>query len=1158
MTKYQFAPNLKAGMEASPVPFAIYQFIDKRVVTLVLSAGFCDLFGFDDREEACYVMDNDMYRSAHPDDMARIADAAFRFATEGGEYNVVYRTRTSDHEEYTVVHAQGQHVFTETGVRLAYVWYTNEGIYSDDAKFEGELNHSFSRMLREGSMVYQNHYDPITGLPSMTYFFELAETGIKNLWMSGRQPAILFLDLCGMKGFNNRWGFAVGDRLIRSFGHLLATYFGNENCSRLGQDHFTVVAPHEGLEEVLADLFDACARLNEGSTLPVRADIYLPGSDGVEIGKACDRAKMACDVDRKTRVSNFRYFDEKLLADSDMSQHINGNLDRALAEGWIKVYYQPIIRAANGRVCDEEALSRWIDPERGFLSPADFIPALEEAKLIYKLDLYVVDQILEKMKRQADVGMYVVPTSVNLSRADFDSCDIVEEIRRRVDAAGIDRSMLTIEITESVVGSDFEFMKTQVARFQELGFRVWMDDFGSGYSTLDVLQSIHFDLIKFDMRFMERFNNGDEGRIILTELVKMAIGLGVETVCEGVEQEEQVEFLREIGCTKLQGFYYCKPVPPEVVFERREKGARIGFENPLESDYYATIGRINLYDMAVIASDEEESLRRYFDSLPMAIIEVNGTRAKYARCNKSYRDFMKRAFGLVSLTREVDYADMPQGRGSSFMSTVIRCSREGNRAIVDEKVGENSTVHSLIRRVAVNPVTGTVAVAIAVLAVMQENENVGTTYAHIAKALSSDYIYLYYVDLNNDHFIEYSSDAIREDLAVERHGNDFFEASQRDVLEHVYKDDQEYVTRFFTKENVVRALDTQSAFTLTYRLMIDGAPVYVSMKAVRMQRDRRHIIIGISNVDAQMRHKEALARVQAERITYARIMALSGDYICIYTVDPKTDRFLEYSATKAYESLGIEKEGEDFFTMSWHMAARIICPEDQDMFKAMFNKENVLREIERNGLFVLKYRLMINGEARYVSVRAALVEEQDGPQLIIGVNDIDAQVRREQDYECKLSAARSRANLDVLTGVKNRIAYDNMSESLSRQIEGGHTVEYAIALCGVVDLDRINETRGREAGDQRIREACAVICETFKHSPVFRVSGDQFAVIARGHDYEHMDELVAALDEISRSNREAGGVVVSCGMAKYDGRGSVTSVFERADTLCRRNMSSLG
>ena len=244
----------------------------------------------------------------------------------------------------------------------------------------------------------------------------------------------------------------------------------------------------------------------------------------------------------------------------------------------------------------------------------------------------MLDQILEKMKTMQQANLYLVPHSLNLSRADFDSCDIVEEIRQRVDAAGIPREKLTIEITESIIGAHFDFMKEQIARFRDLGFRVWMDDFGSGYSSLDVLQSLRFDLIKLDMRFLQNFDKGDASKIILTELIRMAIGLGIDTITEGVETKEQAEFLKEVGCTKLQGFYYCRPVSTEEILERYEKGTQIGFENPDEDKYYATIGRVNLYDQAVIAREaSSDGIRHYFDTLPMAIIEFDGEYSQTVR-----------------------------------------------------------------------------------------------------------------------------------------------------------------------------------------------------------------------------------------------------------------------------------------------------------------------------------------------------------------------------------------------------------------------------------------------------------------------------------------------------------------------------------------------
>ena len=226
------------------------------------------------------------------------------------------------------------------------------------------------------------------------------------------------------------------------------------------------------------------------------------------------------------------------------TQYVIENIDRAINENWITAFYQPIVRATSRKVCDEEALARWIDPEKGMMSPADFIPVLEDSRLIYKVDLHICDVIIERLKNQFHTGLTIVPVSINLSRTDFE--------------------FLTIEITESVIGQNLDFMKSQILRFQELGFKVWMDDFGSGYSSLDLLRELQFDVIKFDMRFMRQFEN-PKSRVLLTELMRMAISLNIETVTEGVETPEQVEFLSEIGCTKMQGYYFCKPIPWEQI-----------------------------------------------------------------------------------------------------------------------------------------------------------------------------------------------------------------------------------------------------------------------------------------------------------------------------------------------------------------------------------------------------------------------------------------------------------------------------------------------------------------------------------------------------------------------------------------------------------------
>ena len=234
MKKYSYSTQEQSTLERLRQPFAVYQFVDKRVATLVLSDGFCKLFGYDDRALAYFDMDNNMYKDTHPDDAARIANAALRFATKGGQYEVVYRSKIKDSSDYRIIHAYGEHVFTDDGVRLAHVWYSDEGIYREGQGQQGiELTESLSNALHENSMVKASQYDNLTGLPSMSYFFDLAEAGRDRVRENGGTPVLMYVDFSGMKFFNTKYGFLEGDKLLRAFAKILADTFGNEHSCRI-------------------------------------------------------------------------------------------------------------------------------------------------------------------------------------------------------------------------------------------------------------------------------------------------------------------------------------------------------------------------------------------------------------------------------------------------------------------------------------------------------------------------------------------------------------------------------------------------------------------------------------------------------------------------------------------------------------------------------------------------------------------------------------------------------------------------------------------------------------------------------------------------------------------------------------------------------------
>ncbi len=874
----------------------------------------------------------------------------------------------------------------------------DERMYEDKKKFYASCPEKLAESRRnrtgpstgagttyhEQDMLRKINFDPLTGLPSMSYFFKLAEQMRREMHKNNIPSAFVFINLNGLKSYNLKYGFAEGDSLLREFSKKIISVFGEENCSRFGQDHFAVFTERTGLEKKLEKLFRQMKKVNGGKTLPVRAGVYPDSMGLIESSLACDRAKYACDALRDDYSSYYNFFNEEMLAKELNRQYIVDNLDRAINENWITAYYQPIVRATSRKVCDEEALARWIDPQKGMMSPVDFIPILEDTRLIYKVDLRIVDIVLERLRNRIKDGQPVVPVSVNLSRTDFEMCDIVEEICNRVDVAGISHDLITIEITESVIGENFEFMKEQIGRFQKLGFKVWMDDFGSGYSSLDLLQDLQFDLIKFDMRFMRQFDTSPKSRVILAELMRMAVSLNIETVTEGVETAEQVEFLCEIGCTKMQGYYFCKPISLEELNERNKKGEQISLEDPAEAGYHKLVSSLNLYDLGAVSSEDSESIKQYFNTQPMSVCEYDGSSVWISRCNKSYRDFATAHPGLIKLDQSVPFADLLKGFGAALANGISECSSVGQRVFINEITREGETVHAFVRKICDNPVTNIAAYAIAVLGITPKSDQ-SLTFTSIVRALSADYIDIYHVDLETEEYTQYSPDSDNTAVSVEKKGKDFFNAARMDALSYLYEADQGAFIAAFTKENIVRSLDENNVFTFTYRLMIDGEPQYVNMKAVRMNEEADQIIIGISNVNNTMKQQEAIETLREESATFSRISVLLGDFIAIYTVDPVTGVYMEYSASSDYAALDTPKAGTDFFGDSIREVVTRICEEDMEHFMFSFSKSKMIETIEAGEIFVLEYRLMLSGGLTKVCLKAGMVQETDGPQLIVGV-----------------------------------------------------------------------------------------------------------------------------------------------------------------------------
>lgn len=280
---------------------------------------------------------------------------------------------------------------------------------------------------------------------------------------------------------------------------------------------------------------------------------------------------------------------------------------------------------------------------------------------------------------------------------------------------------------------------------------------------------------------------------------------------------------------------------------------------------------------------------------------------------------------------------------------------------------------------------------------------------------------------------------------------------------------------------------------------------------------------------------------------YSRIArALAADYFCIYYVDTDSGRYIEYDPRGADRAFDIERGGEDFFARMRRDMEQRCYPADLEGFLSAFTKEKLLAALERSSSFTLTYRMLIDGAPQYVSMKITRMDsEDDSSHIVVGVSNVDAQIKREQE----LILAREQVNRDALTGVKSKYAFLEAEKRWDQLIGQGKVQPFSVVECDPNGLKRINDTLGHQAGDEHIRGACRIICNIFKHSPVYRTGGDEFTVILSGADHAGRDRLMEIFAEGNREREASGGVIIACGLADYDPQhdAAFSDVFRRAD-----------
>ncbi len=420
--------------------------------------------------------------------------------------------------------------------------------------------------LFEDRMIIQStEKDELTGLLSKSYFYEYAS--LQDKFNPERKMDAVTVNINHFHLYNELYGMSEGDLVLQRIADGLKSFAEKTGgiASRSDADNFSLYVPHqESYEKLVEDISESIRKDSNIHNTSIRIGVNdLIDDEDNRLEMAFDRARMAADSTNGNTTSVITYYDATMRKQRMFEERLIRDIADGIIKNQFKVFYQSKYDVTGDapKLAGAEALVRWEHPEFGMIYPGSFISVFEENGLIQLMDDYIWRQAAAQVKKWKDKYHMTIPISVNVSRIDIQDENIVSNMCDIVKEAGIDVKDLHLEITESAYTSDTDQLVEVVAQFREKGFVIEMDDFGSGYSSLNMLTTLPIDILKVDMRFMQSITQ-DKKSLRMMELVKeIADFLKVPVVAEGVEEKEQLDTLKELGCQMIQGYYFSKPLP---------------------------------------------------------------------------------------------------------------------------------------------------------------------------------------------------------------------------------------------------------------------------------------------------------------------------------------------------------------------------------------------------------------------------------------------------------------------------------------------------------------------------------------------------------------------------------------------------------------------
>ena len=404
------------------------------------------------------------------------------------------------------------------------------------------------------------NYDLATNLPLRRTFWRIAD---KTVLFDNKTYCILAIDIENFHLINKWYGRETGDELLIEIGEALKSIDAGYGTisGYMGGDNFCVIfEENDDVINLIRKRISGIVNGYRGHDI-TRAyyGAYKTADKDITTGEMCDYAYGALEIAKQRPDKDICWYDESMVREQEAEAKLMPEICSAMDNGEFTFYLQPKCILQTGKIIGSEALVRWISPEKGFISPGQFIPLLEKNGFINKLDVYIWDKVCQTIRRWLDEGRTVLPISINVSRADIYSMDVVRILKDMIEKYNISTENIEIEITESAAVDNDE-IKSIADKFHGNGFPLLVDDFGSGYSSLATLNMKCFDTLKIDKSLIDYIGDSN-GERLLVHTIALAKELGICVTAEGVESQEQVEFLKNIDCDSIQGFYYSKPLP---------------------------------------------------------------------------------------------------------------------------------------------------------------------------------------------------------------------------------------------------------------------------------------------------------------------------------------------------------------------------------------------------------------------------------------------------------------------------------------------------------------------------------------------------------------------------------------------------------------------